>query len=91
MTQPEAMLDVIVVPRAATTRLELLADGSLRIHVTRPPAGGEANRAVIEAIAARLRVPRGAVELVSGARGRRKRILVRGLDADRLRERLGQG
>ena len=46
-----------------------------------PPAGGAANRAIAGAIAEWLNVPRSAVRLVGGYRGRDKVIEVDGLSA----------
>jgi uncharacterized protein YggU (UPF0235/DUF167 family) len=65
-----------------------VADGVLRVHVTRPPADGEANRAVLRLVAGWLEVPTSALELVSGRRARRKRIAVAGMAPDELRRRL---
>jgi len=67
-------ISVHVVPRARRPRVELLADGSLRIAVTAPPHDGQANAAVIEALAAHFGVPRSRVRIVSGQRGRRKLV-----------------
>ena len=63
-------------------------DGVLAVRVTRPPADGEANRAVIRLVASALQVPRSAVALVAGERARTKRVAVRGLTAAELEARL---
>lgn len=65
---------VTVVPRARTTRVEPLADGGLRVRVAAPPHAGQANAAVIEALAAHYRVPKSRVRIVSGGAGRRKLV-----------------
>jgi len=44
---------------------------------------------LIEFLADRLRVPRRAVTIVSGERGRRKRVLIAGVNADVVRAALG--
>ncbi|HJP70231.1 MAG TPA: DUF167 domain-containing protein [Candidatus Limnocylindria bacterium] len=75
-----AEIEVAVIPRAASDVLGPYADGLLRVRVTRPPADGEANRAVLRLVARALEVPPSRLELVSGARGRRKRIRIIGLD-----------
>jgi uncharacterized protein len=63
---------VRVVPRARRTAVEPLADGGFRVTVTAPALEGQANEAVIDALAAYLRVPRSKVRIVLGQRARRK-------------------
>jgi len=67
-------ISVQVVPRARRTRVEALADGSLRVAVTAPPHEGQANTAVIEALAAHFGIPRSHIRIVGGHRGRRKLV-----------------
>ena len=50
----------------------------LRVAVTAPPVDGEANAAVIEAVAEAFGVRRAAVSIVHGERGRRKTLAVEG-------------
>lgn len=71
--------DVLVQPRASRVKLGPVHDHRLKIAVTAPPVDGEANAAVIEAIAKALGVARGAVEVVAGASSRRKTVRVTGV------------
>ncbi|HUF05943.1 MAG TPA: DUF167 domain-containing protein [Candidatus Binatia bacterium] len=81
-------LEVVVTARASADRVGPFRDGVLRVRVTRPPADGEANRAVLRLVARSLDLGPGSLELVAGARGRRKRIRVSGLQAAELDRRL---
>jgi Uncharacterized conserved protein len=83
-----AELTVRVMPRADADRVGPYADGMLRVRVTRPPADGEANRAVIRLVAGALSVPPSTLTLVAGARSRTKRYAVSGLSAAELLARL---
>ena len=83
-----ADLDIAVVPRAASDTVGPYVDGTLRVRVRRPPADGEANRAVLRLVARALDVAPTRLELVAGARSRRKRVRVSGLDDGDLRRRL---
>lgn len=60
----------------------------LEVRVTRPPADGEANRAVVRLLAATLGVPPTTLTLVAGARSRTKRYAIEGLTAANLAMRL---
>ena len=77
-----------VTPRAAADRVGPYAAGMLHVRVTRPPADGEANRAVLRLIARALGLPVSRLTLVAGARSRTKRYAVSGLSATELSARL---
>jgi uncharacterized protein (TIGR00251 family) len=71
--------DVLVQPRASRVKLGPVHDNRLKVAVTAPPVDGEANAALIDAIAKALGVARGAVEVVAGASSRRKTVRVTGV------------
>jgi uncharacterized protein YggU (UPF0235/DUF167 family) len=83
-----AVLDVAVVPRASADRVGPYAGGVLRVRVQRPPADGEANRAVVRLVAAAIGVAPSRIELIAGMSGRRKRLRVHGMEAAELERRL---
>lgn len=62
--------------------------GMLKIAVTAPAEDGRANRALLETLREALHLKRSQVELVSGASGREKKFLVRGLTKAELTARL---
>lgn len=65
-------LSVIVTPRARRERVERLDGATLRVAVTAPPHEGQANAAVIRAVARFLDVAPSRVRVLRGAAGRRK-------------------
>jgi hypothetical protein len=74
-------------PRATRTAIARDTGGLLRIHLTAAPAEGEANRALLDLLADRLHVPKSALEIRRGGRGRNKLVCVHGCssaDIDRL-------
>ncbi|WP_419164050.1 DUF167 domain-containing protein [Candidatus Palauibacter sp.] len=74
------LLRVRVQPRAGRTEVAGAHGDALRVRVAAPPVDGAANRALVRFLARRLRLPRSAVELRSGHRGRVKSVWVLGLD-----------
>jgi uncharacterized protein YggU (UPF0235/DUF167 family) len=66
------------------------ADGALGVRVTAPPVAGAANGALCEILADTLGVPRAAVTLVRGARGRDKLIRVAGLTPGDVHDRIAR-
>jgi uncharacterized protein len=81
-------IDLRVIPRAGRTQLAGERDGCLLIRLAAPPVDGAANDALMRFLADILDVPRRAVQLVSGAHGRRKRIAIAGLGVAAARLRL---
>jgi uncharacterized protein (TIGR00251 family) len=71
-------LEILVVPRASRASVGPMVGDRLRVAVTAPPVDGEANAAVIDALAEAFGVRRAAVTLVRGERGRRKTVRVEG-------------
>jgi uncharacterized protein len=72
---------VAVVAHPRASRRRVVWDGeALQVWVAEPAAEGRANRALLEAVAEALGVRPSAVELVSGARGRRKQVGITGLE-----------
>lgn len=62
--------------------------GALKLAVTVPPEDGRANAAIVELLRELLGVKRSQVELFSGATGRNKKVLVRGVTMAELATKL---
>lgn len=84
-----ARVSVRLTPRAG--RDEVLGfDGDvLRVRVAAPPVDGRANEALTRLLAARLDVPRSAIEVVGGHTARTKVVAIEGLNLAEVRVRLG--
>ena len=78
-------------PRAASTELAGIYGDQLRVRLNAPPVDGAANVALVRFLAERLEVPRGAVRIVAGEKGRSKVVLVEGIGVAEAREKLREG
>jgi uncharacterized protein (TIGR00251 family) len=77
-----AALAVRVTPRASKNEImEVLSDGTVKVHVTAPPANGQANEALLKFLGQVLGVAPSRLEVVAGATGRDKLISVTDMDA----------
>lgn len=83
-----ALLVVRVIPRARRSAIGGEREGALLVRLAAAPVDGAANEALLAFLANVLALPRRALHIVSGERGRSKRIAVAGLDAARLRLKL---
>lgn len=80
-------LDVRVIPRARKTEIAGNRGEALLVRLAAPPVDGAANDLLLEFLAASLSRPKRDIHLVSGERGRLKRIRVDGIsreEAERL-------
>jgi uncharacterized protein (TIGR00251 family) len=66
-----------VKPRSPRERLRLDSIGELRLELNAAPTKGQANEACVEFLARLLRLPRANIEIVAGAKSRRKLIRIR--------------
>lgn len=68
----------------------LLGD-AIKVRLQAPPIDGRANAALIDLLAHRLDVARGAIEIVSGETARRKIVHVAGITVEQALSRLAIG
>jgi uncharacterized protein YggU (UPF0235/DUF167 family) len=74
---------VRLMPRGGADRVDGVSEeGVLQARVAAPAVGGAANAALVRLLAEELDVSRSAVQLVAGATGRHKLIIVDGVSAD---------
>ena len=73
---------VRVQPRASADEVVGEMDGALKVRLRAPAVEGRANEALVEFLAEVLKTSKAAVRLLSGERGRVKRVGVRGVTAE---------
>jgi hypothetical protein len=76
---------VHVQPRASRSEVAGLHGDALKVRLTAPPVEGAANDELVALLAKQLGVARSAVQLVRGARGRRKIVQVHGVTVEVVR------
>ena len=78
MSASRAYLQVRVIPRASRAAVACDASGALRVHLIAAPVDGAANRALLALLADWLELPKRALTLTRGERGRDKVVCVEG-------------
>ena len=82
-------LQLHVQPGASRTGIAGLHGDALKVRITAPPADGRANRELLDFLAEVLGVARARIALVKGESGRRKTVVVQGIELEETRRRLG--
>jgi uncharacterized protein len=83
-------LAVHVKPRSRRSVVLGVRGGVLEVSVSSPPIEGEANRELVTVIAGHFGLPKASVTILAGASGRRKWILLHGIDPARVATRLAE-
>jgi len=87
-TDGTILLRVRVQPRSSRNEIRVGPDGRVRIALTAPPVGGAANQALTAFVAKTLGLPKRAVVLAGGEKGREKVLRLSGTSASAIRARL---
>jgi hypothetical protein len=69
--------DIHVIPHASRVEIVGVQEGALKVKVTVPPVEGAANEACIKLLAKELGLKRSQLEIASGAKSRKKTIMVK--------------
>jgi uncharacterized protein (TIGR00251 family) len=85
---PSTRVRLRVSPGSRKTELAGRHADGWRVRVSAPPEGGRANDAVLELLAQRVGLPRRALSIVSGHRGRDKVVEMTGIDLAEAERRL---
>jgi len=84
----------LVYVKAGAKRNEISGffDGRLKVKITAPPVEGKANRELLVFLSKLLHVPVSNMRIISGERGRRKSVEIRGLRREEVKKYLeGKG
>lgn len=86
----DVYLNVRVQPKASRRAIRIEPDGLIRVSVTAPPAEGAANKALVEFFADIFDLPKRAIGLRSGHKGRNKTVVLAGITVDAAKRKLAQ-
>ena len=82
---------VRVQPRASRNAIEGEWQGALKVRLTAPPVDDKANAALCVFLAEQLNIPRSAVRILAGEHSRNKRVKVRGVSVEQIRNLAKEG
>ena len=84
-----AALALRVTPRASKNEIvEVMNDGTVKVHLTAPPVEGKANEALLKFLAEILDVPVSNLDIVAGVGGRDKLVSVTDMDTTELHKKI---
>ena len=83
------VLNVRAQPRSSRSGIDGLIGDAVKVRIRCAPVDGKANKELIETLADAFGLPKSAVVFKSGETSKTKRILLRGLSGERVKEGLG--
>jgi uncharacterized protein len=83
-----ATIDIRVIPRAGKSGIAGVRGGALLVRLNAAPVDGAANAELIDVLSDVLDVPKRAVSIVTGERGRQKRVRIDGMTTELVRSKL---
>jgi uncharacterized protein YggU (UPF0235/DUF167 family) len=84
-----AALAVRVTPRASRNEItEIMPDGSIKVRLTAPLAGGEGNKALTQFLSEVLGVPPTKIDILAGLSGNDKLLSVLDIDTEEAHQRI---
>lgn len=84
------LLSVKLQPRASANEIGEALGNELRIKVTAPPVDAAANEALLKVLAQQLHCPRNRVDIIRGHTSRHKTVMLYGLAAEDVLNKLGK-
>lgn len=85
---PRTIIIVRAQPRSSRQGVESAADGVVKVRLKSAPVDGKANKELIEVLSGAFDISKSSVEILGGETSKNKRVLLRGLTAEEVEERL---
>lgn len=87
-TEKNTVIDIEVTPKSSKSNISLEESGIIRVKLHSPPADGKANEECVKLFAKNLGLPKQAVSIIKGEKGRHKRLSIAGLSLPEILERI---
>lgn len=85
----QSVLNIKVVPRSGVSKIVVDKAGMLKCYLKNAPEKGLANDELVKIIAKTVGVPQAAVNIISGATSRNKKVRIVGISVEVVLEKLG--
>ncbi len=87
MDNTHTVISVTVIPKSSRSEIKK-RDKQIRVYLNSPPVDGKANAECIKLLSKKLRIPKSAITITRGERGRKKQIRIEGLAPDEVDSQL---
>jgi uncharacterized protein len=74
-----SIIDITVSPKSSRSRITIDDQNQIKVYLNAPPVDGKANAELLNLFSKRLKIPKSNMEIISGEKGKKKRLAVYGL------------
>lgn len=85
ITEEGVIVNVKAVPRSSRAGIDGLLGDAMKVRIKCAPVDGKANRELVETLADAFGLPKSAVVFKSGETSKTKRLLLRGVDIEKVK------
>jgi len=78
----EMLIKVKIIPNSSKNDI-IIEDGVIKVKVTAQPIENKANKAMIELLSKKFKVPKSNIEIVRGATAKEKTLLIKSVDTEK--------
>ncbi len=84
----KSIFEITVSPKSSRSIITVDSGNHIKVYLNAPPVDGKANSELIALFSKKLRVPKSGITIISGEKGKKKRIEIEGLSPDSVLEKL---
>lgn len=84
----KSIFDITVSPKSSRSRITIDSSNHIKVYLNAPPVDGKANSELISLFSKKLRIPKSDITILSGEKGRKKRIAIEGLSLESIMDKL---
>ncbi|MCU0821855.1 MAG: DUF167 domain-containing protein [Spirochaetes bacterium] len=79
----EALLEITVSPRSSKSIIKIDRD-AVKVYLNSPPVDGKANEECVKLFSKQLKVPKSAISIIRGEKGKRKVLEIQGMTLEEI-------
>jgi uncharacterized protein len=84
----KSFFNITVSPKSSRSLITVDSSNRIKVYLNAPPVDGKANSELIGLFSKKLRIPKSDITIVSGEKGKKKRIEIEGLSEESIIKKL---
>ncbi len=84
----KSIFNITVSPKSSRSMITVDTNNHIKVYLNAPPVDGKANLELIALFSKKLRIPKSNITIISGDKGKNKRIEIEGLSPDLILNKL---